>query len=427
VAQILPFSAWRFDLSQIGALADVLAPADTQITPELRRALYRLHPCNVIRLVDRLAEPGDASPADGLRRAGEYFRLWRREGILRKEHEDAFYALQLITPQTHHTQERWSLLGLVKPELEPGGLISPHCLAEPSEADIQQALQLRLAAEGDFLPAHALAADSTPDPETSLDDLLQQLVRQLTPTECWCEDGSRWKLWPLSSPAAIARIHAHLSHCHITVISGAEHVHAAARQQQLIAASGQPAGPRDPASCTLLCITDAANPGLPANPAAVTLSNTHIQSSQQLQDRAARILGVVCRFVGNEPHASADALELVPLNDEQPCLAVGTPDGHWHLLSAPARCPTAIELLQLLQHQLPTETPADAQTVPPENVSQTLLHPHTLVLAAPSPWNDTTPLTTALNAALPAHCQLLPPTPVGLVLSAHTNVTGRSQ
>ncbi|MEY2726933.1 MAG: hypothetical protein RLZZ458_2800, partial [Planctomycetota bacterium] len=128
MAQILPFSGWRFDLSQIGGLADVLVTSPQLLTPELRRTLYRLHPCNVIRLIDQQPEPGDADNSECLRRAGGFFRLWRREGILQHEHDDAFYALQLLNSQPDHPQERWSLLAVVRPELDDSGNISPACL-----------------------------------------------------------------------------------------------------------------------------------------------------------------------------------------------------------------------------------------------------------------------------------------------------------
>lgn len=426
MAQILPFSGWRFDLSQIGGLADVLVPSPNLLTPELRRNLYRLHPCNVIRLVDQQPEPGDADNTECLRRASGYFRLWRREGILQREHEDAFYALQLLTSQPNGPQERWSLLAVVRPELDESGTISPACLTTPNEYEIQQAYQQRLITEGDFIPVQAIAANTNPDSEESLADLLQQLVRQLTPVECWCEDGTRWKLWPLTSPTAIARIHAQISHCRLIVVNEARQLHAALRQQQQLTAAATAPGQRDLAGCTLISITDAADPGLPENPAVISVNKSGISTGPELRHRAQQIFGMVCRFVGNEPNASDDALELVPINDEQPCLAAGTPDGEWHLLAAPARCRSTAELLELLTNELAGTGPLPLENTSPENAIDYLRHPPNLVLAAPSPWSLDAPLHQQLRALLPGHCQQQPSVPIGLVLAAHTNVTGRT-
>ena len=426
MAQILPFSGWRFDLSQIGGLADVLVTSPQLLTPELRRTLYRLHPCNVIRLIDQQPEPGDADNSECLRRAGGFFRLWRREGILQHEHDDAFYALQLLNSQPDHPQERWSLLAVVRPELDDSGNISPACLTNPLEHQIQQTLQQRLVTEGDFIPVQAIAAHNNTDSDESLTELLQQLVRQLTPVECWCEDGSRWKLWPLTSPAATSRINAHLHHSRLIVVNEARQLHAALRQQQQLTAAGITIGPRDPACCALINIIDAADPGLPQTHAVISVTGSDINTGAELRHRAEQILGLVCRFVGNEPTASDDALELVPLNDEQPCLAAGTPDGEWHLLASPARCRSTAELLELLATEFAATAPLQRIDLSDEDATQHLQQPPNLIFAAPSPWTFDAPLNQQLKALLPGHCQQQPATPVGLVLAAHTNVTGRT-
>lgn len=426
MAQILPFSGWRFDLSHIGGLADVLVSDPNLLTPELRRNLYRLHPCNVIRLVDQQPEPGDADSTECLRRASGFFRLWRREGILQREHEDAFYALQLLSSQPDGPQERWSLIAEVRPELDDSGAISPACLAPPNEHKIQQALQHRLITEGDFIPVQAIAADTSSDSDESLAELLQQLVRQLTPVECWCDDGSRWKLWPLTSPTATARINAHFNRCRLIVVNEASQLYAALRQQQQQTAAGTAPGPRDPACCALICITDAADPGLSTSPAVLSVVDSGITTGPELRRHAEQVFGMVCRFVGNEPNASDDALELVPLNDEQPCLAAGTPDGEWHLLAAPARCRSTAELLELLTSELTGTGPLQMKDVSAENFTEYLCRPPNLVLAAPSPWSFDAPLHQQLRSLLPGHCRHQPSTPTGLVLAAHTNVTGRT-
>ncbi|MFM7057062.1 MAG: DUF1015 family protein [Planctomycetota bacterium] len=428
MAQILPFCGWRYDLSQIGALTDVLAPASppATLTPELHRTLSHRHPCNAVRLVDNQPEPGDPDPLECQRRAGGLFRLWRREGILVHEHEDAFYALQLLRSRAGDHLERWSLLGLVRPELTASGQISPACPADAPEELIQQALQLRLAAEGDFTPVQAVAVDRQPNPQISLTELLQQLVRQQTPVECRTDDGDRWRLWPVTDTTAISRLHEHLTHCSVFVIAAASHLHAALRQHQWLQQSAEPPGPRDPATAALICLTGADDPGLPTTPAVFQFADSYPQSGPELRARAAQVLGLVCRFSGNEHDASADALELAGMNDEQPCVAAGTPDGEWHLLAAPARCRTHRELLELLQHSL-AQLPASPSGIPDNAASDVLQVPPGFILAAPSPWTHSLPGLGRPGSILPSHATLQSPLPAGLVFSAHTNVTGRSQ
>jgi hypothetical protein len=427
VAQILPFCGWRYDLSQIGALADVLAPAlpSTAITPEIHRDLSRRHPCNAIRLVDNQPEPGDPDPLECHRRAGSFFRLWRREGILTREHDDAFYVVQLLQSRPGFEYERWSLIGLVRPEVTAAGNISPACPAQATEEHIQHALHLRLLAEGDFAPVQAVAVNQHSSADSSLTELLQQLVRQATPVECCTDEGERWRIWPITSPSALSRIHQHLTHCSLLVIAGADQLHATLRQQQLLVQSGQSPGPRDPAVSTLICITGADDPGLPGEPAVFQFPAACPQSGPELRARAKQIMGLVCRFSGNENNASIDALELAAINDEQPCFAAGTPDGEWHLLAAPARCRTTSELLELLQNTL-AENPSPPTRIAAAASADILQVPPSLILAAPSPWTSPVPGMGRTGAILPVHADLQPALPAGLVFSAHTNVAGRS-
>ncbi|MFM8474523.1 MAG: DUF1015 family protein [Planctomycetaceae bacterium] len=427
MAQILPFCGWRYDLSQIGALADVLAPAlpPTTITPEIHRELSRRHPCNAIRLVDNQPEPGDPDPLECKRRAGGFFRLWRREGILIREHDDAFYVVQLLQSRSGLEYERWSLIGLLRPEMTAAGNLSPACPAQATEEQIQHALHLRLLAEGDFTPVQAVAVSQHPSTDDSLTDLLQQLVRQATPVECWSDAGDRWRIWPLTSSSALSRIHQQLTHSSLLVIAGADQLHATLRQQQLLAQSGQSRGPRDPAVSTLICITGADDPGLPGEPAVFQFSAAYPQGGPELRARAAQILGLVCRFSGNENNACSDALELAAINDEQPCIAAGTPDGEWHLVAAPARCRTTSELAELLQQTL-AENPSPPTCVAADASADILQVPPSLILAVPSPWTSPVPGMGRTGAILPVHADLQPALPAGLVFSAHTNVAGRS-
>jgi hypothetical protein len=318
------------------------------------------------------------------------------------------------------------VLGLVRPEVSSGEIISPACTADASEMQIQQALQLRLASEGDVIPVTAVAIDRHSDSGLSLTELLQLLVRQQTPLECWNDDGVRWRLWPVTTSAAVSRIHHHLAQARILAIAGADQLQATLRQQQLLARSEQPPGPRDPATCALICITGADDPGMPIQPAVFQFPAGYPETGAELRSRAEQVLGLVCRFSGNEADASADAIELAAINDEQPCFAIGTPDGEWHLLSAPARCRTATELLELTRHEL-SLSPGVPLTLPTAAVADVLQVPPAMIVAAPSPWQYSLATTGRIGSILAPHADQHPQLPAGLVFSAHTNVTGFSQ
>ncbi len=122
MVQIIPFSGWRYDLSQVGALSEVTAPPLDVVDAVVQRDLYRQHPCNVIRLVMNRDEPGDGSNFDRVARADDFLRIWKREGILLREHDAALYVIQSEFEAAGVRYSRWSLIARMRlPEsLGPG-------------------------------------------------------------------------------------------------------------------------------------------------------------------------------------------------------------------------------------------------------------------------------------------------------------------
>ncbi len=91
MVQFAPFAAWRYDLSQVGELSAVTAPAPYLIDEVARERLYERHPCNAVRLVLNRAEPGDLTSHDRHARADDLLRLWQCEGVLIRDHDEAIY------------------------------------------------------------------------------------------------------------------------------------------------------------------------------------------------------------------------------------------------------------------------------------------------------------------------------------------------
>ena len=61
-----------------------------------------------------------------------------------------------------------------------------------------------------------------------------------------------------------------------------------------------------------------------------------------------------CQFIGAEPTASEDAAELARINSEQPCLAMGTSDGIWIIVSdaEPVAVPTRELLVDRINRKI---------------------------------------------------------------------------
>jgi hypothetical protein len=133
--------------------------------------------------------------------------------------------------------------------------------------------------------------------------------------------------------------------------------------------------------------------------------------------------------VGNEVYAAADALELAALNDEQPCLAVGTGDGEWQLLSAPARCRNPLELTALLCSEVlrcptdsvrhfitsPDPTRQGRPQIPPVGASEVLLAASAFRMDAAL--EET--FSSVIAGLRESDIRIFPGIPSGLVFSAH--------
>ena len=81
--EIQAFRAVRYNLGQVGSLANVIAPPYDVIGPELQDELYQKSPYNVIRLILNKIEPGDDDEANNrYTRAKRFYRDWCSEGVL---------------------------------------------------------------------------------------------------------------------------------------------------------------------------------------------------------------------------------------------------------------------------------------------------------------------------------------------------------
>ena len=91
MAEILPLTALRYDLSVAGPLDALVAPPYDVIDPELQDQLYKKHPANVVRLILNRDEPGDDDQSNRYSRAAKFLRNWVREGVLFEEGQPAIY------------------------------------------------------------------------------------------------------------------------------------------------------------------------------------------------------------------------------------------------------------------------------------------------------------------------------------------------
>ena len=91
MVDVSPFRGWRYDLSQVGDLSDVVTPPYDIIDSRFQDQLYKQHPCNFIRLELNRQEPADPDANTKYGRAADFLKHWMLDGVLLQEPEDAIY------------------------------------------------------------------------------------------------------------------------------------------------------------------------------------------------------------------------------------------------------------------------------------------------------------------------------------------------
>src|SRR5688572_20998915 len=167
MAEIAPLKPLRYDLSQLadsGGLASVVSPPYDVIDAEQRAALAARHPNNIVRLI--LPEGDDDAKYVT---ANVLYKAWRREGVLVRDEEPAFYRYDqtFAPPGGGASIRRRGFLGLVKLVALDQKIVLPHekTLSGPK----MDRLKLFRATRTNFSPGFMLYRD----PQRSLDSALE--------------------------------------------------------------------------------------------------------------------------------------------------------------------------------------------------------------------------------------------------------------
>lgn len=200
MAEIHPFRGWRYDMAQVGDLADVTAPPYDVINSAEQDELYKKHPCNVVRLILNREEPGDADPDVRYSRACDFFRRWKQEGVLIQEGEDALYVYhqEFDWEGTHYVRK--GFLGRIRLEEFGQGSVYPHEQTMPGpKAD---RLALMTACKANLSAVFGLY----PDEDNAAQAALEQAIVGMTPLEATDELGVIHRMWPVTDHAVLGKV-----------------------------------------------------------------------------------------------------------------------------------------------------------------------------------------------------------------------------
>ena len=253
---IRPFRGVRYDMAQVGAMSQVVAPPYDVIDSPLQEKLYQSSPYNVIRLELNREEPGDDAEVNRYTRAAKFLREWRRQGVLREDDHPALYVYHQTFEVEGTSFTRKGFLARVRLEPFGEGRIFPHeqTLSGP-KAD---RLKLFNATKHNLSPIFGLY----PDPINEVLAMAEAGIRDRTPLEAVDHLGVVNRLWPVIDPQTHTAVQGLMTDRSIFIADGHHRYETGLKFREDLAAAGELSGPDDPANFTMMMLVGMNDPGL---------------------------------------------------------------------------------------------------------------------------------------------------------------------
>lgn len=323
--EIQAFRAIRYNLGHVGSLSDVVAPPYDVISPELQDALYKKHPCNVVRLILNRIEPGDDDEANNrYTRAARFFRNWQSEGVLMTEPDPAIYVYHQEYDYLGATYTRRGFLARMRLSRFGEGQVFPH--EETMSGPKIDRLMLTVVCKANLSPIFGLY----PDPEREAQRLLDEAVATMTPIEAVDQLGVCNRLWPLSDVSVISRLSALIGPKPLFVADGHHRYETACNYRDQVYDSGF-LSPTHPANYVLMMFVAMEDPGLLVLPTHRLFRGLPAMTSDELVERLGEAFD--CRPLdATGPEAAQSAWEEIELEGRQELLGFYTrSDQRWTL------------------------------------------------------------------------------------------------
>lgn len=324
MAQVQPFRGWRYDVSQVGDLSDVTCPPYDVIDAAFQERLYDAHPCNVVRLELNRDEPGDSGPDEKYRRAADFLKRWKQQGVLLQERDDALYVYHQVFTWGGETYTRRGFLARIRLERFGEGKVYPH--EQTMSGPKADRLKLLQACEMNLSPVFGLF----PDKDNAVQAPLEKAVLGITPLEATDHLGVVHRLWPVTERGAIEAARRTIADKPVFIADGHHRYETAINYRDGLEAAGKLAGPDAPANFALMMFVGMSDPGLIILPTHRLVSNLPALTSAQLKEALKSNFSV--ETVGNGPTAARDTWKLIEAAGRQGVLGFGTTaDGEWLL------------------------------------------------------------------------------------------------
>ena len=215
MADIQPFRAYRYDTTRV-ALKDVLTQPYDKITPAMQERYYAASPCNLIPVEKGRVLPDDSPATNVYTRAAQKVDEWIAQKILVQDAAPSIYVYsqEFEVPGTRTRRTRIGFIALARVEDYDAHVVFRHerTLSAP-KADRIELLRHTRAQTGQLF----LLYD---DPGRQIDNWLEETARHAPTAEMVDEYGVAHRLWAVSDPAFVRRIHNSMSAKKLVIADG---------------------------------------------------------------------------------------------------------------------------------------------------------------------------------------------------------------
>ncbi len=319
---VSPFRGVRYDVAQVGALSDVVAPPYDVIDPALQDRLYQASAYNVIRLELNREEPGDTEAQGRYTRAARFLKDWLRQGVLREEDHVALYVYEQTFQVEGQTHTRRGFLARVRLEPFGHGKIYPHeqTLSGP-KAD---RLALYHATGFNLSPIFGLY----PDAEGEVLRAIETGVRDRTPMVATDHLGVENRLWIVNDPQTHTAIRGLMAAKPVFIADGHHRYETGLKYRDERVQAGASFGDDDPSNFCLMMLVGMSDPGLLILPTHRLVSGFPGLTAEELTARLQPDFEV--SVTGQGEAGCRAAWDVIAQGGEQDVLGFGTvADGRW--------------------------------------------------------------------------------------------------
>ena len=323
--KIEAFPGYRYNVSKVGSLSNVVAPPYDVIDEKLQDELYAKHPDNVVRLIlNKINEKDDTEQDNRYTRSAQTLEQWKIDEVLVQEDKPAIYVYHQIYEVAGKKYVRKGFMCRCEAVPFGQGMVFPHeqTLSGPK----MDRLMLTTACKTNFSQIFGLYPDSNNDVQT----ILEKAIEGLDVSEATDHLDVVHQMWVVTDPEVIRQVTEAMGPKPIFIADGHHRYETACNYRKQIAQTGT-LTPDHPANFVLMVCIAMEDPGLIVLPTHRLFRKVPYFSQQDLIEKLGDCFRVTT--IGDGAVLAQRAWTHIELADRQDNIAIYTgKDGRWSLI-----------------------------------------------------------------------------------------------